>query len=70
MTKAELLGLLTPFDDEIEIGVLSVNPNYWHSIECATYRLDGDCAGVFVLHPNAQKIAFWDMIIDSEVKTK
>ena len=56
MTKAELIEALTPFSDELEIGVLSVDPGYWHSISEAKYGFDGAHDGVLVLVPNAPKI--------------
>jgi hypothetical protein len=56
MTKAELIEALMPFDDEIEIGVQSVNPGYWHSIADARYGMDVDNTGLLILYPNAPQI--------------
>lgn len=56
MTKAELIRYLDPFSDDIEIGVLSVNPSIFHTVERAKYGQDGEFDGVVLLVPNPNQI--------------
>lgn len=56
MTKKELLQFLEPFDEWIEICVLSVDPSCVHTIGFAKYGMDGESEGLAVLHPNAPRI--------------
>lgn len=56
MTKSELIEALMPYDDEMEVMVLSVDPSCVHSVNRARYGMDSEGEGFLVLEPNAPKI--------------